>query len=202
MTGIVVSSLPHQIDLEQLARQARAGCPVSFDELTRRVSPALLAFLRKRSTTIQDAEDLRQETLLKAYQNLQRYDPGRPFGPWLMTIAARLAAGRARSSRSAQPLTEEATAGRAERNVATDQREFGELLWKSAAQALPSAQYHALRLRYAEQMSVHDMAGTMGISEANVKVLLFRARKKLMGMPQVRALLCLRIGGEEVGDAM
>ena len=162
----------------------------------------MLVFLRQRSPCLQDAEDLRQETLLKVYQNLERYDPGRPFAPWLMTIAARLAAGRARSGRSASPLEDDAVSREPHADSGADRRESGEVLWRAAARMLPAPQYRALRLRYVDQLDVRDVAGVMGVTLANAKVLLLRARRRLMESPQVRALLDGRPAAGEDGHAL
>jgi len=186
---MAVAGSVHDEELAQLARQARAGCSTSFDELARRVSPNLLSFLRQRSATIQDAEDLRQETLLKVFQNLQSYDPSRPFGPWMMTIAARLAAGRARGVRPVQPLGAEVAGGEVSVEQAAARREAGQALWAEAVKLLPAAQYRVLWLRYVEQLDVREVATAAGVSVANAKVLLLRARRRLMASPQVRGLM-------------
>lgn len=179
----------HQVGLDQLAGQARAGCRDSLDELARRISPIVLSYLRRRAPTQQDAEDLRQETLLTVVQNLDSYDPGRPFEPWLMTIAARLAAGRARAGRSTELLTDEIAGmeGPIEREASL--REAGAILWKTAAGVLPAAQYRALRLRYLDQLDMQGVAAALGVTVANAKVLLFRARRRLVGLPKVQSLL-------------
>lgn len=198
--------------LGPLARLAQGGNGEALGELARRASPLLLDYLRRRCRSMQDAEDLRQETLLRMHQNLDSYDAGRPFEPWLLTIAARLAAGRARNDerRSAQPLPVELADNRA--GVAEDaaEREAGVALWKQAARALPHGQYRALWLRYVERMDVRQVAAAMKVSEANVKVMLFRARQRLMAVPQVRGLLdrpadsqsCNSASAQENGDAV
>ena len=76
---------------EELARRARGGCHQSFGELMKRFQVRLLRFLQRRLRSTADAEDLLQETFVRAYQRLERYDETRPFGTWLFTIAHRLA---------------------------------------------------------------------------------------------------------------
>lgn len=179
----------NEVALEQLARDARAGCSAAFAELAERVSPALLGYLRRRSPSLQDAEDLRQETLIRVYENLESYDPGRPFTPWLMTIAARLAAARGRGRRRCEALTEEVAGDGPGVALEAERREAGTALWRIAANLLPPAQYTALRLRYVEQKDVRSVAAEMRVGLSHAKVLLFRARQRLMAASQVRALL-------------
>lgn len=178
-----------EVAWEQLACQAQAGCASAFDELSRRVSPTLMGFLRKRSPTLQDAEDLRQETLLKVLENLESYDSRRPFKPWLMTIASRLAAARGRLTRPAGGMTHELVDAEPQADAHVNQREAAAMLWKTAAELLPAPQYRALRLRYADQLAVKEVATAMGVGLASAKVLLFRGRRRLMNVPEVRALL-------------
>src|SRR5882757_4667543 len=71
------------ISAEELAVRARDGSRVSFDELVVRYRPRLVAFLTRRLGDAAEAEDVAQETFLRAYDHLDRYDPARPFSTWL-----------------------------------------------------------------------------------------------------------------------
>jgi len=149
----------------------------------------LLAFLRRRCGSVQDAEDLRQETLLRVFRRLDSYDPDRPFEPWLMAIASRLATDRARRLRPAQALPDGLTDAGPDPREQVGAREAGAALWRIAAGALTPGQYRALRLRYVDGLCVRDVAARMGVSTSNAKVLLFRARRRLTASPRARALL-------------
>src|ERR1700735_2926887 len=74
---------------EQLAGRAQRGCVASFEELVRRFQIPLLNFLRQRVAGA-DAEDLLQETFLRAYAHLHRYRRRHRAAAWLFTIARRL----------------------------------------------------------------------------------------------------------------
>ena len=67
---------------EELARRAQLGCTDSFEELVRRFQVPLLRFLGRRTSAV-DAEDLLQDTFVRAYQNLQRYRSAWRFRTWL-----------------------------------------------------------------------------------------------------------------------
>jgi RNA polymerase sigma-70 factor (ECF subfamily) len=167
---------------EQLAAGAAAGSSACFAALVDRLGPRLLRYLHRRVGDLHTAEDLLQDTFLKAYRNLGRYDPSRSFTTWLFTIGTRLAISHFRSRRVAVPIDEidppdatspgpaETVAGREER---TD-------LWALASRVLPGPQMAALWLRYAEEMPVRDVAEAMGRTVTGVKVLLYRARRRLM----------------------
>jgi RNA polymerase sigma-70 factor (ECF subfamily) len=169
------------LSAEELARRARAGSSDAFGELVDRYAPRVLRYLRQRVRGDHDAEDLRQETFVRVYENLHRYDPSRPFSAWLFTIAARLAVSHLRASRpnaGAEPLAYVADGERPD-NIAAE-RERCEAIWPLAQQVLSEKQHRALRLRYADDLPIKAVAKQMGLTKTHVKVLLHRARKRLL----------------------
>ena len=160
---------------EELARRAQQGCRASFAALIHRYAPRLQAFLRRRTGDHHDAEDLVQDTFVKAYQNLGRYRTHRRFSTWLFTIASREAVSHHRRWRPSLSPPEVSVV--TPETIAED-RERSEGIWSQAA-ALPEGQYRALWLRYAEDMSVKEIARALGKSTVCVKVLLYRARRAL-----------------------
>ena len=76
---------------DDLAREAAGGDTYAFEEIVRRRREGLVRFLTSFTQSAVDAEDLAQETFLRAYRNLSRYDPRKPFLTWLYVIARRLA---------------------------------------------------------------------------------------------------------------
>ena len=181
MTG-VSDRLPELPSAEELASRAQAGSSAAFNALVARYDERLLRFLRRRTPRPQDAEDLRQETFLRAYQNIERYDPTRPFGAWLFTIASRLAVSHARrqtaqpppaagpEQAAAQPMPDEAAA----------QREAADNCCLASFHRASAAQYAAVWLRYAEGLTAQEAARRLGKSRVHVRVLLHRARQKLI----------------------
>ncbi len=162
---------------EELAGRAKSGCQASFTELVHRYVPRLQAFLRRRNRNKDEVEDLVQDTLVKAYRNLDRYDDSWRFSTWLFTIAGRVAVSRHRR-RQLEPGSFDPQAHAPAPDEAADRREQRESLWAMAAE-LPTGQYRALWLRYAEDMSVMEIAAALGKSQVWVKVSLYRARMSL-----------------------
>ena len=165
---------------EELAREARAGSRRSFDELARRYKRRLFVYLRARLGSDQDAEDMVQETLLKLYRNIDRYDPAYRFSTWLYTAATRLAISSYRKKRiAAVTLTPEAAGGVADPAPLPAVGETGTGgLWDSA-RTLAESQFRVLWLRYGEDMDVADIARAVGKSRVAVSLLLHRARTNL-----------------------
>ena len=170
-------SAPPALSAEELASRARRGCEACYAELVRRYAGRLLGFLRQKTAGFQDAEDLTQETFVKAYQNIGRYQKSSKFSTWLFTIASRLASSHYRRRKYFQRIGE-VESGDTEPGDMMLQAEAKQNLW-ATAKSLSKNQYEALWLRYAEDMSIKEIAKVMRKSQVNVKVLLYRARTKL-----------------------
>lgn len=167
---------------ETLACEARAGSRRSFEELALRYRRRLFAYFQPRLGNEQEAEDLVQETLLKLYRNIGSYDPAYHFSTWLYTSAGRLAISQYRKRTVAAAglnsfAAEEpaASSEAAVENAASSRSR----LWALAGELRPS-QFRALWLRYAEEMTIDDIARSMGKSRLAVRLLLHRARVILM----------------------
>jgi len=162
---------------EELALEAQAGSRRCFDELTRRYSPKLFNFLRPKIASTQDIEDIIQDTFLKLYRNILRYDPKWRFSTWIYTAANRLAISHFRSKHNNRtiPLTSEPPA---KIHVDSTSPSAGRNIWEKARD-LKAIYYEALWLRYAEDMSSKEMAKVMKKSDIAVRLLLHRARLHL-----------------------
>jgi len=168
-------------DEEQLACRAQRGCSASFEELVRRFQVPLLGFLRRRFANA-DAEDLAQETFLRAYQNLHRYRTSWRFSTWLFTIARRVGLNVRRKphpkadSEAIESVRDDAPSP----GQLADREESRRALWDLAASVLSERQYTALWLHYVEQMPIKEIARVVGRSRVAVKTMLFRARRKML----------------------
>lgn len=165
---------------EDLASRAQEGCAASFEQLLRRFQTPVLQFLRHRGLAF-DAEDLTQETFFRAYQNLHRYDRRRAFSAWLFTIARRIGINHRRRVRptvdiaAVEPPQSNAPKPLDTMVVAEGRRR----LWDVAAGVLSEEQFSAMWLHYVEEMPLSDITLVLGRTRASVKIMMFRARRKL-----------------------
>jgi RNA polymerase sigma-70 factor, ECF subfamily len=178
---------------EHLAILAQEGCVASFEQLMRRFQIPLLHYLQQRGGPF-DAEDLIQETFLRAYTNLHRYRPKWKFATWLFTIGRRLSINHHRRTRPETGCRELALAvsagdGPVEAAIREETRCS---LWTAAAEVLSEEEHTALWLHYVEEMPVREIARVLERSRVSVKTMMFRARKKLL------PLLTEMVGGEQV----
>ena len=175
---------------EELAVEARHGSETAFRELVERferpVYGLLLRIVRRREA----AEDLAQETFIKAWKALDRFDASRKFSSWIFKIAHNSALDALRR-RGEEPLSLDAPAGDEEARpeppadphaedplVQTTSREAGRALER--AMALLRPQYREiLLLRFSEGLSYEEIADVTESPLGTVKVHIFRARQEL-----------------------
>ena len=81
---------------EELARLAQGGEVSAFEAVVGLFGPRLLRYVRQRVGNVHTAEDLVQETFLKAFRGLAGYDSSRSLATWLFTIATRVAISHGR----------------------------------------------------------------------------------------------------------
>lgn len=95
-----------------MARKAQRGDHQAFMDLAHRYQNVIYRLAYRFSGSAEDALDLSQACIVKAWTNIARYDAGRPFKPWLMRLCANQCITFARQSRArklaAIPLMEDA----------------------------------------------------------------------------------------------
>lgn len=176
-------------DCNSLVVRARNGCEMAYEELVRRYFPRLvhLVLPRINAKSHMDAEDIAQETLARAFLKIESFDPQFRFSTWLYTIALRIATDHNRGYRRRLSLLETHRTLLADSlpllRSATERLEQSENvdnLWQIARRELTEAQYTAMWLRFSEELSVEEVARVMRKTQVGVRVLLHRARLKML----------------------
>ena len=163
-------------DETALIAAAQRGSVDAFSALVAARRTALLRFLVTRTASYADAEDALQDTLINAFRYLKSYDAKWRFNTWLYRIAVNNAAKqRSTETLEAGDLSDE-EGGPLEQCIAAAEREN---LWLSARRLLSDELFTAMWLRYAEDMSVSDIAAVLERSVSWTKVNLLRARRLL-----------------------
>lgn len=163
-----------------LAIRARRGEAEAFGDLVARYQTSVFNVCYRLLGERREAEDLAQESFIRAYQRLDSFDADRPFGPWMRRVAANVCLNRLQQTApEAVPLDEE----RDEDNTGTPetihaQTERAELL-RSALVSLTPHYRAVLELRHFQEMSYDEIAATLNLPVSDVKSHLFRARKIL-----------------------
>lgn len=191
---------PADIDDDaNLARRAQAGDLSAFEALLTRYEMRLFAFLRQMTRNGSDAEDIAQTVWVSVHRQLHRYDTTRPFSTWLFTIARNTAISAWRRMKDAtQELQEHDWVDRSHPGTPSFEREEADNLWLWITAHLSAEQRDALWLMYREDMSMRDIARTLGCTVIRTKVMLHRARKKLLKAHETApapSLAAVNIGG-------
>jgi RNA polymerase sigma-70 factor (ECF subfamily) len=163
---------------EHLVKLTMQGSQDCFAQIVLRYSGNLLRFVAAGVSSMQDAEDIVQETFLNVYKNLHQFDLRCSFKSWLFAIANNCKISYLRKQRPRpQPTDFVLEAVSTPDDIVAQQQEV-DSIWDQAAR-LSECQYMALWLRYKEQMDVNQIARVMQKSRVHVRVLLHRARARL-----------------------
>ncbi|HZU25575.1 MAG TPA: sigma-70 family RNA polymerase sigma factor [Bryobacteraceae bacterium] len=172
------------------AEEACRGNQQAFRVLVERHSRAVFRLAFRMTGNEQDAEDLVQETFLRAWKQLHRFDGRAAFGSWLYRIAANCSLDLIRAKRSrreTQPAADEANAANWMEAVAsadptperlTHSSQIAALL-PAAMQQLSAAERAAFVLRHYEGRNIEEIAQALGTGTGAAKHSVFRAVQKL-----------------------
>ena len=131
-----------------------------------------------------DAEDVAQESFVKAYRQLHTFEGKSKFSTWLHTIVYRTAVSKWQEKTvDTFPITDEVS-----ENYPSDQSSFSidrlevadeQQYVREAIQKLPKLEALIIMLYYLEEHSIKEIQEITGLTAENIKIKLFRARKKL-----------------------
>lgn len=136
-----------------------------------------LKVLRNR----EDAEEMAQESFIKAYKSLHTFKGNAKFSTWLYRITYNSCISEVRKKKLKFVSTDDVQISEdvEEMNFDGIPEENRSKYVKAALEKLPEDEYTLILLFYFEEKSIEEICGITGFSESNAKVKLFRARKKL-----------------------
>ena len=176
---------PAPDDALAIAR-ARRGDADAFRELVDRHSRAVFRVAYRITGATEDAEDVVQETFLRAYRQLDRFEARANFGTWLHRIAANCAVDLIRARPKRETAADDETlerlgeagdaSGSPERSVLGAQ--IRERITASLGR-LTEMERAAFALRHFEGLSIEEISATLGLRASATKHSIFRAVKKM-----------------------
>ena len=172
-TGSVKSWETHLIE------RASEGDTSAFEMIADLYRPTLHNLAMRMLRNQDDAKDIVQETLVKAYKAIRDFDPVRPIKPWLCRICANCCVDAARNrKREPEPLEqheymlqdpseplEDRAAGSIRRRILLD-----------SVGRLPDKYRDIVLMRHFNHMEVNEIANQLNKPEGTIKSWLFRAR--------------------------
>ena len=175
------------LDDAALVPRAQGGDSSAFTELVRRHSPKIFRLARHITQHAEDAEDVLQETFLKAYTHIGGFEGNSKFYTWLVRIAVNESLMKLRKRRADRTVSlDEPVEGDDEpmvREIAVwdspeekyTREELRQIL-DASVESLPPIYRTVFLLRDMEELSIEETAGALDISIAAVKTRLLRAR--------------------------
>jgi RNA polymerase sigma-70 factor, ECF subfamily len=187
---MAVSSLAG-IDESALMTQAREGDTTAFGELVRRYEGKIFRLAQHITQNREDAEDVLQETFMKAYEHLDQFKGDSKFYTWIVRIAVNQALMKLRRRKTDKSVSLDETIDTGEDMVVREiaawgedpeqqlsREELGGIL-DSAIQGLEPLYRSVFVLRDIEELSTEETAEALGLSVPAVKSRLLRARLQL-----------------------
>lgn len=132
----------------------------------------------------EEAEEIAQDSFLKAYKSLSGFKMKSSFATWLYRIAYNTAISHVRTRKLNDLSLDDFPAGTIEfigKNISEEEAEieYRNSLVNYALTKINEEERGLISLYYYEEMSIEDISEVTGISKSNIKVKLFRARQKM-----------------------
>ena len=174
----------------EILRRCLAGDEQAYRELVLKYQRQVFSLARRMVGSAEDAEDLTQETFVRMFRALDRYDPSRPFPAWLFTIATRLCIDHLRRRR-VRPISmaqhdaatdEDYTLEIEDRGLRPDElaahaEEAGRV--QDLIDSLPHHYRIVVMLRHQQDLSYDEIAEALHLPLGTVKARIHRARALL-----------------------
>lgn len=163
----------YEVDDETLARRIKHRDEAAMNEMVSRHYACLYRFLFGLSRRAEDAEDLAQQTFIRALTGIERYDGRAPMRHWVLGIAYREFCKWRRRRLWLPLLSDRPSPG----DAYADLIDAHALL--EALSRLSNDARSVFLLHHVEELSIPDIAVALGLPEGTVKSRLFHARQRL-----------------------
>ena len=178
----------------RLVREIRAGDGDAFETLVREHQTRVYNLALRMTGSEEDAQDIAQETFLKAWRTMGKYRGECSLGSWLYRIASNLSIDLLRKNKRQQrekivSLEDNGEDGRTlelpdlreEPQTILEREENRRAVW-ACLEKLPEEQRLILVLRDVNGLSYEEIGASMGLEMGTVKSRIFRAREKLANL--------------------
>lgn len=174
---------PSESNDDELVRRARKGDREAFGELVGRYQRPLMAKALRYTRQIEDADDLVQETFLRAWDKLGSFRDETRFGGWVFRILGNLAADRGRKGGREVGGGEELAAAQPSELKGPDEQLLQQEVVARVHEALKTIpegrKKEVFLMRFVEGLPIHEIADKLGVHSGTVKVHLFRLTRDL-----------------------
>ena len=165
-------------------KQVIGGDTNSFAVLVDRYKNMVFTLSLKMVKNREEAEEVAQDTFVKAYRSLNKFKAESKFSTWLYKVAYNTCLDCLKKKNRAQPVvaideyTEHEVVSLSNVVDSLEEKERSQMI-QECLDVLPGEDSFLLSLYYFEEQSIKEIAKIMGINDNHVKIKLFRSRKKL-----------------------
>lgn len=191
MTDQQQNSAESSAEDELIIREVLAGNVNAFATLEKKYRRIVSFLIRKMIRNDEDVADLTQETFVKAFNALPRFQFEYPFSRWLYKIASNACIDHLRRKRFQAVSLDEPLITKSGDELTMEPRDLGPVpddlllakeraeLLRQALETLPEKYRIVIRMRHEEELEYQEIADKLGHPLGTVKAHLFRARKLL-----------------------
>jgi RNA polymerase sigma-70 factor (ECF subfamily) len=176
----------HELDDSELVQLVKSGEAEPFDELVRRHSVKIHDLCYKILRNYDDASDIAQETFIKAYRKIKKFDGRSRFSTWLYRIAVNNCLNYLKKQRPTEEIYDEMIgSGKDDPVERYRNKKLREMIYTAVAK-LPTVQKAVFTLRTLEDMSYQDVSDILKKPISTIKVNHHLAVKNLRNYLKVK----------------
>ncbi len=163
----------------------------AFAALVDRYKDMIFTLSLKMLQNREEAEEAAQDTFIKTYKSLNRFKGDSKFSTWIYKITYNNCLDRLKKQKRNRPVvaidefTEHQVKSLMNVLETIEENERKEMI-KNCLDLLPAEESFLLTLYYFNENSLKEISSIIGINENNVKIKLFRSRKKLAGILKIK----------------
>jgi RNA polymerase sigma factor (sigma-70 family) len=168
--------------IEHIKKRLSEGDTSSFTPVVNEYKDLVYALALKISRSTEDAEEISQDTFIKAYKSFKSFRGDSKLSTWLYQITYFTAINHIRKKR-VETTDFDYVEAEAKESVMNDiEKEDRKKFLEEAMGHLKPNERAVINLFYMEENSIEEVAKITSLSKANVKVMLHRSKKKLYGI--------------------
>lgn len=180
------------MEITHAIARCRAGDKAAYAVVVAAYADRLVSVLQKLLGNLEDARDVAQETFVRAYTNLHRYDPERPFEPWLYRMGRNLAYNHMKAAGRRARQTMKGDENNRLEVIEGDEKSPVDGLLECERRGRIDEVLSSMRpqfreillLRYMSKLEYEEIAARMSIPMGTVKTWLNRAKEQFRKMAE------------------
>jgi len=166
-----------------IIEQCRLGNTIAFREVVQKYQPMVYSLSLKMLADAEEAKDIVQDTFIKVWQSMDRYDERYSFSTWIYTICSRLCLDRIKKLRWQSPMTDDVNVLENCLSDSDPERQLEGSEWISVVKVLAHGLSYKQRLVFTlsqlEGLSTKEITEITGLDTTQIKSNLSLARKSV-----------------------